>query len=112
MLLNKRWYDKDDNVVRMLEIVKGLSDEEQEGLTFNVLQFVKLIREKNGRHTENPVSVGKNKILGLYKSSQKRRWYDNNLRISNILNALSTLPSEDCENIAKGILVTLSLDGE
>ena len=52
-------------------------------------------------------TIGKEKILGYYKSFNRRRWYDKNWTILSIMNLLSTLPQNDFDNVASGTLQML-----
>jgi len=99
----KRWYDKDPNMIQLLLLIKTMSEDSKEELAENLIKFINLVR-KNRNDIENPLSIGKNKALGLYKAFNKRRWYDKNYSLMSAMNILATLPVEDCKNITKLVI--------
>jgi len=103
----QRWYDKDPRIIDALDIIKELPDEVQEELAKSIINFVNLLRESNRYIAEPSLSIGKNKVLGLYKSSQKRRWYDSSPALMSAMNVVSTLDIEDFKSVTEGILLTL-----
>ncbi|OGH99781.1 MAG: hypothetical protein A2287_06505 [Candidatus Melainabacteria bacterium RIFOXYA12_FULL_32_12] len=105
-ILSNRWYDRGPKMVEVLELIESLSQIEQEELGTTLIQLVNILR-KNRKEDEIPISIGKNRVLGLYKSSNKRRWYDRNPVLMSAMNVLSTLPVDDCNIILEGMLLTL-----
>lgn len=105
--LNGRWYDNDTGMDRVLNLMKDLPENIQEDLALTLIQFANLIR-KNRKVEEETLSIGKNKVLGLYKASNKRRWYDKNPSLMSAMNILSTLPPAEFKNIVEGLLLTLN----
>ena len=101
-----RWYDKDPKMQYVLGCLKSLSPEDQEELAVGLMHFVNVFR-KNRKEDEIPVSIGKNRTLGLYKASNKRRWYDKNPVLQSAMNTLGTMPIEDCRKISEGLLLTI-----
>ena len=57
---------------------------------------------------EPPLSLGLNRVMGLYQSSNGRRWYDKADSFGFAMKAMSTLPEADFKNIMDGLSVTLS----
>ena len=104
--LASRWYDKDPKMLEVLDIMQSLPNQDQEELGSTLIQLVNLVR-KNRKEDDIPISIGKNRALGLYKSFNKRRWYDQNSVLMSAMNTISTLPLEDCRKISEGLLITL-----
>ncbi|MDD3012174.1 MAG: hypothetical protein PHC34_00535 [Candidatus Gastranaerophilales bacterium] len=103
----KRWYDNDLSMNRVLNLMKNLPEHIQEELAVTLIQFANLIR-KNRKIEENALSIGTSKVLGLYKASNKRRWYDKNPTLMSAMNILNTLPPKEFKNIVEGLLLTLT----
>lgn len=108
--MNDRWYDFDSNVSVLLDVLKNVPEPIQEEVLSSILKAARVIREKIETETADdvPVSIGKERVLGLYMSSNKRRWYDESPVVSNAFNVLSTLPDEDCSDIISSILQALT----
>ena len=112
MSFEKRWYDKDRKMAKVLEIIKSLNDREQQEFGISLFQLSSMVRKtKSEKSQDNDagISIGKDKVLGLYKSFNKRRWYDRDLSLMSAMNSLSTLPVEECKNITEGILNTINV---
>ncbi|EKE03224.1 MAG: hypothetical protein ACD_20C00234G0046 [uncultured bacterium] len=105
-ILSNRWYDEDSKMVDTLGVIQSLSKYEQEELGIILIQLVNLLR-KNRNEDAIPISIGKDRVLGLYKASNKRRWYDKHPVLMSAMNTLSTLPVNDCNAIIEGMLETL-----
>jgi hypothetical protein len=105
--LNNRWYDNETGMNRVLNLMRDLPENIQEDLALTLIQFANLIR-KNRKIEDDTLSIGKNKVLGLYKASQKRRWYDKNPTLMSAMNILNTLPPHEFKNIVEGLLLTLN----
>ena len=61
---------------------------------------------------EPPLSLGVERVLGLYSQNYKRRWYDKNLPINSIFKSASSLQDEDFQNIMQGMFTSLKDDNE
>ena len=112
LFFEKRWYDKDKKMAEVLKIIKTLPPYEQQEFSVSLYQLANMVRKSKTETNmvgDTEFSIGKNKVLGLYKSFNKRRWYDNDLSLASAMNSLSTLPMEECTNIAEGILNNVSI---
>lgn len=105
-IVSKRWYDRDSRIKKMIHVIETLPAESQDDIAYTLIQFVNFYRQ-NRNEIELPVSIGKYKVLGLYKAYNKRRWYDKNYSLMSAMNILSTLPVEECANIAEGLLLSI-----
>ena len=105
--LASRWYDEDPCMSEILDVMQDLPKPQQEELSATVIQLVNMIR-RNKTDEEAAISIGKNRVLGLYKSFNRRRWYDKSLALMSAMNVISTLPIEDSSKITEGLLLTIS----
>ena len=67
---------------------------------------VKQIKELHEEDEESDVSIGIDRVLGLYKLSNSRRWYDKVSILSYAMKTMSTLPKEDFYHIMEGIAIS------
>lgn len=107
MELNRRWYDENKDMLLIIETLRNQPSELIDNLAENIMNFSNIIREKineNELDSEEPISIGKDRMLGYYKSFRRRRWYDKNWTILSIVNILSTLPKDDFEKIIEGVM--------
>lgn len=104
--MNKRWYDSNPKTNKLLELLTPIPQGIQDEISMMIINFVNLYR-KNRSLEETPISIGKERVLGLYQSEKKRRWYDNNAALLSTMNVIATLPEEDFKNLVEGILFTL-----
>ncbi|MDD3594450.1 MAG: hypothetical protein PHX18_07475 [Candidatus Gastranaerophilales bacterium] len=105
----RRWYDNNEDMTSILEVIKDQPAELIDNLAENIMSFSNIIRENLLElETEEPISIGKERVLGLYKSFRRRRWYDKNWTILSTMNILSTLPNDDFEKIAAGTMGLLN----
>ena len=101
---NRRWYDTNNDMHLILDILKKQSPELIDNLAENIMSFSNIIRKNiNEIDSEEPISIGKERMLGYYKSFQRRRWYDKNWTMLSMVNVLSTLPIDDFNKIVEGI---------
>lgn len=107
MELDRRWYDENKDMLLIIETLRNQPPELIDNLAENIMNFSNIIREKiseNELDSEEPISIGKDRMLGYYKSFRRRRWYDKNWTILSIVNILSTLPKDDFEKIIEGVM--------
>lgn len=102
-----RWYDKDPRMQMVLDVVKDFSPETLSEFSSALMQLTNIVR-KNKRMDSSQLSIGKTKVLGLYKAFNKRRWYDQHQVLMNSLNILSTVSDEDFNAIIEGVLQSLN----
>ena len=109
--MNRRWYDSNETTEKALSLLKNLDENSRRALAGDLTAIVKQIK---GMHLEeeedidSDVSLGIERVLGLYKISNARRWYDKVSILSYALKTMSTLPKEDFFNIMEGVYSTLS----
>jgi len=105
--MNKRWYDNHKETLETLEILKKLDRESKKRLSRDVIEIANQIKSMHKEEDEPPLSIGLERVLGLYQSSNSRRWYDRQLDLDTAIRTISTLPQEDFLNIMEGLCVSL-----
>lgn len=109
--MNRRWYDANENTQRALELLKDMDEDRRRNLSRDLTAVVKQIKDMHIEEEddeEQEVSIGIDRVLGLYKISNSRRWYDKVSILSYAMKTMSTLPKEDFYNIMEGISTSLS----
>lgn len=112
-LKDRRWYDKHFETQRTLALLEKLSDDDKEALSESLITIVNEIKnfhrdDYDDDTKEPPLSIGIDRVVGLYQSSNNRRWYDKQDKLGFALRAMSTLPEADFKNIMDGLSVSLS----
>lgn len=105
---NRRWYDSNEHTERALTLLKGMDEVKRRALSRDLTTVVRQIKEMHEEDEEQDISIGIDRVLGLYKISNSRRWYDKISILSYALKTMSTLPREDFYNIMEGLTNTLS----
>ena len=108
--MNRRWYDSNEHTERALSLLKDMDEERRRALSRDLTNVVKQIKEMHEEDDDEnqEVSIGIDRVLGLYKISNSRRWYDKVSILSYALKTMSTLPKEDFYNIMEGISTSIS----
>ena len=105
-MYDRRWYDSNENTQRALEILKDMDETQRRALSRDLTTVVKQIKELHEEDEEADVSLGIDRVLGLYKLTNSRRWYDKVSILSYAMKTMSTLPQEDFYNIMEGIAIS------
>ena len=107
-MFDRRWYDSNENTQRALEILHDMEEDQRRALSRDLTAVVKQIKElhEEEEDSDDNVSLGIDRVLGLYKLSNSRRWYDKVSLLSYAMKTMSTLPKEDFYNIMEGIAVS------
>ncbi len=106
--MNRRWYDSNEHTEKALSLLKNMDSERRQALSRDLTNVVRQIKEMHEEDEEQDVSIGIDRVLGLYKLSNSRRWYDKVSILSYALKTMSTLPKEDFYNIMEGLSTSLS----
>lgn len=106
--MNRRWYDSNEHTEKALAILKNMDENQRRSLSRDLTNVVRQIKEMKEEDEEQDVSIGIDRVLGLYKLSNSRRWYDKVNVLSYALKTMSTLPKEDFYNIMEGLTNSLS----
>lgn len=102
-MYDRRWYDSNEHTQRALNILKDMDENQRRALSKDLTTVVKQIKELHEEDEEPNVSLGIDRVLGLYKLSNSRRWYDKISLLSYAMKTMSTLPEEDFYTIMEGI---------
>lgn len=103
----KRWYDIKPYTADVLTILKELSLQSHYDIAREVLKIIEAIKINSRDLTEPPLSLGVDRVLGLFSQNYNRRWYDRNLPINRIFKSASSLQDEDFQNIMQGMFTSL-----
>ena len=109
--MNRRWYDSNETTERAFKLLKNMDETQRRALSRDLTTMVKQIkelREENEDEENDNLSIGIDRVFGLYKLSNSRRWYDKVSVLSYALKTMSTLPKQDFYNIMEGLTRTLS----
>lgn len=109
MNFKRRWYDSHSEATKAFDILSRLNNEEKRRLSTDLIEIVRQIKEVHKEESEPELTLGIERVLGLYQQSvNERRWYDTNKELKYALKTMSTLPSEDFLNIMEGLAVSLN----
>lgn len=107
----KRWYDVKPYAGKVLTILKELSLQSHYDIAREVLKIIEAIKQ-NSRELDEPLSLGVDRVLGLFSQNYGRRWYDKNLPVNRIFKSASSLQDEDFQNIMQGMFTSLKDNNE
>ena len=108
--MNRRWYDEHEETPKTLEMLQKLDNRTMKSLSKDLSTIVKQIKELHEEDEESDVSLGIDRVLGLYKLSNSRRWYDKVSLLSYAMKTMATLPREDFFTIMEGITVSANAE--
>ncbi len=106
-LNNKRWYDKHKETKMALGLLRSLHPTIQNKLSDDIISVASAIKTVHRENDTAPLSIGLERVLGLYQSNKGRRWYDKQPELSVAIKTISTLPETDYVNIMEGICMSL-----
>ncbi len=87
---NNRWYDQDPTLSKSVQLIDTFPSEIQSIVAEAIMQLAE--RECNIKELlDNLRSLGPDKVLGMYKSKNKRRRYDGNSSVHQALNYMFIL---------------------
>ena len=103
--MKKRWYDKHSNVSEAFRVLRGLDDNMQSKIAYQIMEISKSLKLIYKEYPQSHLSLGIERVLGLYKYENKRRWYDRevNSSLSFALKTISTLPEDDFKAIMESV---------
>ena len=76
-------------------------------LSDDIISVASAIKTVHRENESAPLSIGIERVLGLYQTNKRRRWYDKNPELSVAIKTISTLPESDYLNIMEGICMSL-----
>lgn len=104
---DKRWYDKHKETRMALGLLRALHPVIQSKLSNDIINVASAIKTVHRENETAPLSIGLERVLGLYQTNKGRRWYDKNPELSVAIKTISTLPETDYLNIMEGICMSL-----
>ena len=104
--MNRRWYDKANSADDVFERLRDLDDRSLAKISRDILDIVSSIKAIKRDQDELPISIGVQRVIGLYKQNKNRRWYDKQKNLKEALKAMSTLSDDEY----LGILEALNLN--
>ena len=104
---NKRWYDKHKETRMALGLLQSLHPTIQAKLSGDIINVASAIKTVHRENETAPLSIGLERVLGLYQTNRGRRWSDKNPELSTAIQTISTLHETDYLNIMEGICMSL-----
>ena len=99
----KRWYDQHSTISKSIRLMETFPPEIQDILAEGIIRLA--ARECQAKEMMvNLRSLGPEKVLGIFKSKNKRRAYDKNLSIHQAMNYLFILSEENRLFIAHQVI--------
>jgi hypothetical protein len=98
-----RWYDMDIHLSELVRTLEGLSEESQTLFAFLLMFFSDEVVHRKGRAFFRELEW--EKLIGIYKSRNGRRWYDQHGVLHTAFNKLYSLNDLDKAAIAKELHV-------
>jgi len=108
----RRWYDDFADTGKTLEAISMLDKDTKKSLLKDLVKIVAQIKDFHKEEDEPEISIGVERVMGLFQSSNSRRWYDKDKKLSYVMKYMSTLPKTDFKNIMEGLSVTLNSENE
>lgn len=104
MNMKKRWYDRHKSTEKAFKLLKELDFKSQYQIAQDVMSIAGAIKTSHKEEdAEQPISIGLDRVLGLYQAGNMRRWYDKYPYLNQAILTISTLPEEDYVNIMEGL---------
>lgn len=104
----QRWYDVLDNSETVFRKLKILNKDTLNVLSQELVNVTISIKNMQREKNTAPLSLGINRVKGLYQSNKKRRWYDKSPYLNQAILSISTLPESEVINIFQGLDLSLS----
>ena len=102
----KRWHDTNSETQKALEFLASMDRESQRKFSQELIDVAIAVKSLNNENEEPPLSIGIDRVLGLYKASQSRRWYDKRGILTVAVKEISSLPESDYNHIIEGICLS------
>ena len=99
----RRWYDQIDQMSEAVQASKSLPPEIQILIARNLNHYIDNYRSLNRNHREG-LSIGYPKVCGLYRASDKKRWYDPHAELHRAFTMMIAVPDRFLEQYAHRIL--------
>lgn len=104
----KRWYDEYPKIIKILDLLRDYPESDREILLQNVIEAANII--KKNRDEYELVSLGVDKVTGLYHCQNRNRWYDHSPSLTMAMNVLTVMSEEDFLNVVDSLFMILFQD--
>lgn len=101
---SRRWYDHIGRVTLLLLLSEKLPTAVRGYLAADLSTLIDHTRQEQQSNLRDPLSMGAEKILGLYRAARRRRWYDATPETHRAFNRMSALPPALLEAFAENAL--------
>lgn len=99
----RRWYDKYSDAKETFELLRNLELSQQAVVAKDVSEIANSIKNYHKEKEITPLSIGLERVFGIYQQSRARRWYDKSMHLNKAIQNISTLPEQDYVNIMEGL---------
>lgn len=99
---NRRWYDQIGNMAMAVHVSRKLPPEIQLLIARSLSEAID--EHRQARRTDNDFSIGLNRALGMYKSSNRQRWYDPQPQLHRAFTQMTGVPDALIADFAERIL--------
>ncbi len=99
----RRWYDDVSNMTMAIHLSKELPENIQGVIARNLNYYIDTYRRLN-KGNRDGISIGVPRVLGLYKASDRKRWYDPDVGLYRAFNMMISVPDIFLEQYAERIL--------
>jgi hypothetical protein len=103
LIHTRRWYDNISDMTMALLVSKQLPPEIQLVIARHLNGAIDDYRRLK-RSDKNAISLGQNRVMGLYKSSNRLRWYDPKPELHRAFTLMATVPDFFLIEFAQRIL--------
>lgn len=103
ILHNRRWYDNISDMTMALHVSRQLPEEVQMVIAKHLNEAIDDYR-KLKRNDKNAISLGGQRVLGLFKASARQRWYDPQPQLHRAFTLMTTVPDMYLTEFAGRIL--------
>jgi len=105
-----RWYDAFPETEKVLRTIQNMDPIKRSGIMDELIAITSQIKDFHKEEEEPEISIGIERVLGLYQQSNGRRWYDKDRKTNYAMQVMSTLPKADFKNIMEGLAATFVND--
>ena len=101
--MNKRWYDKIEENQEVLEKLQKLGRKDLIQVAKELAKIAVSIKAITREQDDVPLSIGIERVKGLYLQGRSRRWYDKDEEMSQAMKSLSTLSEDEYTGIIEAL---------
>ena len=106
MTTYKRWYDQNETLQDSVRLLEKLSPEVRRMIAAAIVQKLPNLTRPQG-HRRGLKQIGADKITGLLKSQQKKRWYDVDPILHQAFNCLYLMDETAREDVSGRMILCI-----